>query len=161
METNTPTYPKNIFMKNLNKMATLYNVIKTLESIALQQPNIRSAGENDLYGFMNGNPEIKYGVFYVTQGQHTSTEGWDIWNLHLFIIDRLTGDKSNELRIESNAKQVLDNIINIFCSRYDAEVVQGNKRKYHPFVESFKDRCAGVYVDVQLMTPKDVLCADE
>ena len=142
-------------------MATLFSVVKTLEKIALEQPNIRSAGENDLYGFLNGNPEIKYSVFHITQGVHTSTEEWDIWQLRLFYVDRMTDDKSNELQIESTGKQVLDNIVNVFCARYGAEVIEGNKRKYHPFVEKFSDRCAGLYEEIQIMMPKDVICIDE
>lgn len=139
-------------------MATLFSVIKTLENIALEQPNVRSAGENDLYGLMNGNPEVKYSVFYITQGKHKSTEEWDTWEFNLFYIDRLTDNKDNELRIESTAKQVLDSVLATFCSRYSAEVV--GERVYQPFTESFKDRTAGVYVTVRILMPKDVICIE-
>lgn len=139
-------------------MATLYSVIKTLESIALRQPNIRSAGENDLYNFMNGNPEIQYGVFYITQGQHKSTDEWDYWSLNLFVIDRITDNRENELRVESTAKQILDNIVETFCGQYSAEVV--GERVYQPFVESFKDRCAGIVLTLRIMMPKDIICPE-
>lgn len=139
-------------------MATLYSVVKTLQTIALEQPNIRTVGENKLYDDMNGNPEIKYGVFYVTQNKHKSTDEWDIYSFNLFVIDRLTENKDNELRIESTAKQILDNIIATFCARYNAEVV--GERKYQPFVEKFKDVCSGLFVKVDLMMPKDVICIE-
>lgn len=139
-------------------MATLHSVVKTLENIALQQPNIRSAGENDLISFMNGNPEVKYCVFYITQGTHKSTDEWDTWNLTLFYIDRLTDNVDNELRIESTAKQELDNILTIFCNRYSGELI--GERKYQPFADKFTDRCAGMYVTVNILMPKDVICIE-
>ena len=123
-------------------MATLYQIIKTLQGIALEQPNIRQTGENRLYDDLNGNPEVRYGVFYITQGAHQSNEEWDLYNLNCFYIDRLTDDKSNELLIESTAKQVLDNIIDTFCDKYGAEV--SGIRRYQAFTEHFKDEAAGI-----------------
>lgn len=139
-------------------MATLYQVVKTLQGIALQQPNIRTVGENHLYDMMNGNPEVKYNVFYITQTQHRSTEEWDTFGLNLFFISRLADNKENELQIESTGKQVLDNIIDTFCESYNAMV--SGTRRYQPFTEKFKDECAGVWVTVDLMLPKDVICPE-
>lgn len=139
-------------------MATLYSVVRTLQSIALQQPNIRTVGENKLYEDLNGNPELKFGVFYVTQGQHKSSGDFDIWSFHLFVIDRIMDNKENELRVESTAKQTLDNIITTFCARYNADVT--GERKYNPFIEKFKDICGGVWVDVSLIMPKDIICPE-
>lgn len=137
-------------------MATLYQVIKALESVALEQPNIRYVGENDLYEDLNANPNIQYSVFYVTQNTHTSTDEWDYYGLNLFVLDRLKNDKSNELEIESYAKETLDNIIGVFCERYNAEVV--GERTYQVFTEKFVDSCCGVYVNVRLQLPKNIIC---
>ena len=138
-------------------MATLQSVIKTLESLALQQPNIRSAGENNLYDFMNGNPEVQFGVFYITQNKHRSTDEWDYWGLNLFYIDRITDNGENELQVESYGKQALDNIVATFCTRYQADV--SGERQYQVFTEKFKDRCAGIILTLTIMMPKDIICA--
>lgn len=140
-------------------MATLYQVVKTLENIALQQPNIRTVGENHLYDMMNGNPEVKYNVFYITQTQHRSTDEWDTYGLNLFFISRLADNKENELQIESTGKEVLNNIVSKFCETYNAEVV--GTRTYQPFTERFNDECAGIYVTLQLTMPKDIICPED
>ena len=139
-------------------MATLLSVIKTLESLALQEPNIRSAGENDLIAFMNGNPEIKYGVFYITQNTHSSTDLFDYYGLNLFFLDRMTDDGANELAIESYGKQVLDKVVDTFCAYYNGEIV--GERKYQSFADKFKDRVAGEILTVKIMLPKDVICIE-
>ena len=139
-------------------MATLYSVVKTLQNIALDQPNIRTAGENHLYDMMNGNPSVRYAVFYVTQTTHRSNEFFDVWGFNLFVIDRLLDDRSNELEIESNAKQVLDNVVDLFCQNYNAEVT--GTRKYQSFTEHFKDECAGMYVTLEIEVPKEIICPE-
>jgi hypothetical protein len=141
-------------------MATLYSVIKTLEGIALSQPNVRSAGDGSLYDFMNGDPSVKYSAFFVTQNKHTTSLDldYDIYSLNLFHIDRLRDDKTNELECESTAKEVLNNIINRFCAQYDADVV--GTIEWQSFTEHFKDECAGMYATVKIRVPIDVICPE-
>lgn len=139
-------------------MATLYSVVRTLQNTALGMPNVRTVGENHLYDLMNGNPGVKYAVFYVTQTTHRSNDLFDIWGFNLFYIDRLLNDKSNELEIESTAKEVLDNIVDRFCANYNADVV--GIRKYQSFTEHFKDECAGMYVTLEIEVPKEIICPE-
>ena len=129
-----------------------------MQNIALEQPNIRTVGENHLYDMMNGNPSVKYAVFYVTQTTHRSDEFYDVWGLNLFEIDRLLDDGSNELEIESTAKQVLDNIVDKFCARYNSEVT--GIRRYQSFTERFKDLTAGMYVTLEIQVPKEIICPE-
>lgn len=139
-------------------MATLYSVVKTLQNTALEQPNVRTVGENHLYDMMNGNPSVRYSVFYVTQTTHRSNDLFDVWGFNLFYIDRLLDDRSNELEIESTAKQVLDNVVDKFCARYNAEVT--GIRKYQSFTEHFKDECAGMYVTLEIEVPREIICPE-
>lgn len=141
-------------------MATLYSVIKTLEAIALGQPNVRSAGDGSLYDFLNGNPSVRYNVFFVTQNKHTTSldQDYDTYSLNLFLINRLRDDKSNELEAESNAKEVLTNIINQFCYSYDADVV--GVIEWQSFTEHFKDECVGVYATLKIRVPLDIICPE-
>lgn len=139
-------------------MATLYSVVKTLQNTALEEPNVRTVGENHLYDMMNGNPSVKYCVFYVTQTTHRSNDLFDVWGFNLFYIDRLLDDRSNELEIESTAKQVLDNVVDKFCARYNAEVT--GIRKYQSFTEHFVDECAGMYVTLEIEVPREIICPE-
>ena len=68
---------------------TLLKAIDNLERIALTQPNIRSVGEGDIYSFMNNNPSVKYGVFFVLQNKHTEYQENVNYNFTLFFVDRL------------------------------------------------------------------------
>lgn len=156
MLTKTGTWKNHIYTK-LNEM-TLYEVIHSLENIAMEQPNVRMVGHNHLYRDLNDNPSVKYRVFYVTQTSHKTTELWDVYGLNAFIIDRLKADGSNELEAESNAKETLDNILNVFCDRYGADII--GTRKYQPFTEKFVDETCGVYVTFEIQLPVDLICSE-
>ena len=138
---------------------TLYQVIKQLQRIALSQHNIRTVGEGDLYRDLNSDPSIKYNVFYITQNQHQSEGDFDRYNLNLFIISRLENQEGdNALQIQSSAKDVLNNIIEIFCKDFDSEVY--GTIFWQPFTQRFSDLCAGMYAVVSLEVPKDAICPE-
>lgn len=138
---------------------TLYNVIRGLERIALSHPNIRTADDGSVYEIMNANPSIKYGAFVVTQNTHRQTEKFDYYGLTLFYIDRLNDDlESNRLQIQSFAKQVLGNIIHVFCNEYDVDLPQ--TITYQSFTQKFVDMTAGQYAQFELEIPKDIICPE-
>lgn len=138
---------------------TLYQVIDGLKNIALTHPNIRTAKDGSVYEIMNANPSVKYGAFVVTQNVHRQTETFDYYGLTLFYIDRLDDDlESNRLQIQSFAKQVLGNIINVFCNEYDVDVPTIT---YQSFTQKFVDETAGQYAQFELEIPKDILCPEE
>lgn len=138
---------------------TIYQTIKALENIALSHPQIRYCGENDLYAVINADPNIKYSIFFITQNQHRSTEEWDKYSFNLFYIDRLIEDSSNDVDIQSIGKEILTNIIQIFCNTYDAEI-EGNYQ-FQPFMQKFNDNCAGIYCTITLSIAKDDICPEE
>ena len=136
----------------------LYNAIEILKKISLQQPNIRTAFEGSIYDNLNGNNEIKYGVFGITQGNHTQDDNFAYYNFNLFYVDRLTDDESNRVQIQSIGQQSLSNIITLFCDNYDAEFTQ--TITYYPFTQRFKDECAGGYITVTFQVEKEIYCSD-
>lgn len=138
---------------------TLLELIKELERIALKQPNIRTAGEGNIYDALNANPAVKYGVFYITQQTHTDDFEWDRYSITLFYIDRLQSDmEDNRLQIQSVGKEVLHNIILTFCNFYDIEYPTVS---YTSFTQRFADETAGCYAQLILDLPKDLLCEEE
>ena len=68
---------------------TLLKAIDNLERIALTQPNIRSVGEGDIYSFMNNNPSVKYGVFFVLQNNHTEYQEYvkELYRLYELVME--------------------------------------------------------------------------
>lgn len=139
---------------------TLYETIKYLESIALRQPSVEFAGDGDIYSVLNTKPDIKYGVFFITQNNHRLENNANHYNLNLFYIDRLEHNlESNMLQIQSIGKEVLTNIINTFCEGLDAET--GTSITFQPFTQQFRDECAGIYAVVELIVDADIECPEE
>lgn len=138
---------------------TLYNVIKGFERIAKTHPNILTAKDGSIYEIMNTNPAIKYSAFVVTQNTHRQTEQFDYYGLTLFYCDRLVDNLgSNRLEIQSFGKQVLGNIIHVFCDEYDIDLPTIT---YTTWTQKFVDECAGTYAQFELEIPKDITCPDE
>lgn len=136
---------------------TLYQTIRELQRIALKQPNIRTVGDGDIYDTMSS-PELRYGVFFITQNTHRRDGDFDYYTINMFVIDRLTSDKSNELQIESNAKDIIDNVIKTFCIEDDSEV--NGTISYQPFTQQFNDLTAGMYATVTLMVDSNFVCPE-
>lgn len=137
---------------------TLLQIIDNFERIALSQPNIRSVGEGSIYEFMNTNPSLEFGVFFITQNTHIEYEEYDRYGLTLFYCDRLEDDlESNRLRIQSHAKQVLGNIITIFCNQFEVDFPEIT---YTAFTQKFKMLTAGMYVSILIDVYKDTICED-
>lgn len=138
---------------------TLFQVVKSLQTIALANPYIENAGDGSIYNFMNANPSIKYGVFFVSQTTHREDDYFDWYGFNLFVIDRLVDNlESNRLQIQSIAKEVLGNTIKTFIKKFIG-ITHGEIR-YYPFTERFADLCAGQYCNVEFKIPKAVICEE-
>ena len=133
---------------------TLYETIDLLKKIALKHPNIGSASEGNIYEYMNANPSVKYGVFFITQGTHSQDEMFNHFEFTLFYVDRLVDDmEENRLQIQSIGKEILSNILTFFCEEFDAEC---DNITYQPFTQKFVDMTCGVYCTITIDTVKDV-----
>ena len=138
---------------------TLYETIDLLKKIALKHPNIGSASEGNIYEYMNANPSVKYGVFFITQGTHSQDEMFNHFEFTLFYVDRLVDDmEENRLQIQSIGKEILSNILTFFCEEFDAEC---DNITYQPFTQKFVDMTAGIYSTITIDIPKDVICPEE
>lgn len=136
---------------------TLLETIRTMETVALQQASVETVVENDVFR-LNAMPNVKYGVFAFTQGQHTSSteNGFTTYGFSIFYIDRLNEDRSNQIQIQSTGERTLRNILLILA---DAGI-EASQYTIQPFNQRFADECAGVYADVRLTVPNDGLCPD-
>ena len=137
---------------------TLFEIINTINTIALYQPNINTIIKTgDVFDLNKDNFTKKYSAFCCTQNQHTEEGDYITYNFTLFYIDRLTDDYRNKTEIQSVGITTLHNIIQMLK---DIEVLDSNTTiTYQPFTERFEAECAGVYCTVGITTPIDV-CAD-
>ena len=138
---------------------TLYETIDLLKKIALKHPNIGSASEGNIYEYMNANPSVKYGVFFITQGTHSQDEMFNHFEFTLFYVDRLVDDmEENRLQIQSIGKEILSNILTFFCEEFEAEC---ENISFQPFTQRFVDETAGIYSTITIDVPKDIICPEE
>ena len=91
---------------------TLKEAIKVIEVVASQQPSVNMIVENDVFR-LNAKADARYGVFAWLQGQHSASIDSNTLSLlfTFFYVDRLTGDKGNQLESQSVGIQPLDNIL--------------------------------------------------
>ena len=137
---------------------TLKALIRTLQHIALKQPNIRGVGEGNLYRDL-ASPSIRYDLFYVTQNNHESIEGFDTFGLNLFYISRdMNESADNALTIQSHAVEELKNILRIFCDQYDAELI--GTTLFQPFVQESPDLTCGVYAICRIQVATETDCPE-
>ena len=138
---------------------TLYEIINILKKIALTQPNIRSASDGSVYDKMNTNPSVQYDVVHIQQTTHQEDFETDYFGLQLFYISRLEDSlEDNRLQIQSIGKEILGNIIRTFCENFSIDYPTIT---YIPFTQKFADLTAGVYCNIRLEVPKDIICADD
>ena len=138
----------------------LFQVVKSLQTIALSNPYIRNVGDGSIYDFMNANPSIRYGVFFVSQTSHREDDIFDWYGFNLFVIDRLVDNlESNRLQIQSVAKDVLSNTIKTFINKFLG--ITHEEIFYTPFTERFSDLCAGQYCNVEFRIPKAIICEED
>lgn len=125
---------------------TLYRLFKELEDCALQEPNVRTIIENDIYR-INSLPDIDYRIFAITQNQHRSNEQFITYSLNLFLVDRWDETLDNQLNVQSDGIIALKEILNRFVATHP-DIWIGNI-SYQPFYQRFKDITAGIYATVE------------
>lgn len=138
---------------------TLFQIIQRLKDYALHQHNVMYADEGSVYTILNNNPSNRYASFIITQNSHREQYDADIYNFTLFYVDRLVDDlETNRVSVQSIGKEVLGNIIRMFCEDFDLDFP--TDINYTVFTERFVDLCAGCYANVSLTVYKGV-CDDE
>ena len=136
---------------------TLSQLIQTIERVASMQPSINMIVQQDVFR-INSAPSLKYGVFAWTQGQHSgSINGMQTYTFSLFYVDRLKGDLSNQIEIQSVGCETIGNILRAL-DEYDVEV--GNYT-IQTFNQRFTDECAGVFCNVNLSVMPTTRCAED
>jgi hypothetical protein len=137
---------------------TLFQLVKTLEDVAADQPTIRTIVRNDVFR-INSAPSLKYGVFAWLQGQHSGNVSSSLmsYQFTLFYVDRLTEDGGNQVEIQSTGCQTLTNIIRSL----EDKGVYADSFTLQPFNQRFTDQCAGVFANVTFQIPATSMCSED
>lgn len=132
---------------------TLLKIVNDILEVGRRQPNINYVGNGDVYT-LNSMSNVEYGVFYVTQSNHSISEDTVTYNLTLYYIDRVLNDKSNTLQVQSQGILVLNNIINQYNQIADVEI--DYNINFTTFTHKFVDDCAGVFCNVKITTNNEI-----
>ena len=135
---------------------TLLDLITKINSCAAQVPNMGRICNGNIYE-LNEFQNVKYPAFCATQGQHSQEGDWRYYNFTLFYVDRLISDKRNASEIQSEAIDVLSNIINEI-EYYGIEI--NGSVLYDVFTERFESECAGAFCTVTFAVMKDDMCPE-
>ncbi|MBQ3950789.1 MAG: hypothetical protein II661_09965 [Bacteroidales bacterium] len=135
---------------------TLSEVIRAIEKVALQQPDVRTIVRNDIYR-LNAMTAVRYGVFSWLQEEHVVQVDGSLrtYGFTFFFADRLTNGGGNEVEVQSEGVEVLTNIIRQLA---DLGIVASTEVALRSFNERFSDACAGVYARVRLEVPEGWTC---
>lgn len=148
---------------------TLAEFIATLIDAAAAQPAVKMIVHGDVFR-LNECPSAKYGVFAWTQGEHSANVNSGVMSLRftLFYVDRLTMPEvssspynwDNVAFVQSEAIQVLDNIIRSIANRDDLNVTVDSDYTFTTFTQRFEDECAGAFASVRFLVPVDTPCGE-
>lgn len=142
---------------------TLFEIIRTINEVAAEEPNINTLVlSGDIFQLNTNNTTVKYSAFCCQPdpsltAQHTE-EDFLQFGFNLFYVDRLTEDSKNKFEIQSVGIQTLENVIHklqdlgIFDIYYDYS--------YSTFTNRFEAWCAGTLVNLRIQVP-DNLCYDD
>ena len=125
---------------------TLLQLINTIKTIALAQPNIHSCVDE----FLSLNDiTAKYSAIILQQRNHQRNNDFISFNFYLGAADRLTEDKSNEIEVQSTAINTINNIV------YKLEDLgfDCSMGSYNVFTERFLAEAAGCYVELSINIP--------
>lgn len=136
---------------------TLLELIDRIEEVAAAQPSIHSIHQQDIYK-LNELADVRYCAFAWVQGTHNGnlSEGTMGYQFTLYVVDRLTADESNELRVQSAACDTLKNILRVLSADVDI-----TEYSITPFSHRFTDLCAGAYASVRMTVADDWNCEEE
>lgn len=115
----------------------LDELIKDIKDTSLKHVLVNEFGEGDIYEYLNSG-EHKYPCVFLTITGLSDADYTRNVNITLFYVDRLTSDKKNRTQVQSEATNVLGDIIHEF---------ESTNVNYTLFTEKFSDLCAGAYAE--------------
>ncbi len=135
---------------------TLFETISRIEQAAAKQPAVNMIVQDDVFK-LNNCPDARYGVFAWTQGTHSAEADSDFvtYQFSLYYVDRLRDDLRNRLEVQSDAVQVLDNILRELSEEWGLE-----HWDFTTFSQRFTDQCAGAFCTVTVSVPRDGICSE-
>lgn len=134
-------------------MSNLQSLVEKIKQVAQSVPSINTVSTENVYDAMNGNRQVKYASFIISQGTHRYLENQTWYNFNLIYIDRLVDNlESNKIEVQSTAIEVLKNIIKEVCGEED---IDRTEVALDTFTERWNDLTAGAFANVSFVVMDD------
>lgn len=127
----------------------LVQIVKYIETIALEHPLVKSFYEGSVFEHLNSK-EVKYGAFVLTQPDFNGVVKDDNVKRYTFqatYIDRLCEDESNKLVIQTDGINTIHEIFNYIKTNAQTADVE-IPITFTTFTQKFADKCGGAYANV-------------
>lgn len=142
---------------------TLQSLLYRITETAIARKIIQyAAATSDIYEAFNGMTIKDYPMFFVSPtGSHLVSENTTTYEVTLYYMDRLLGDKSNDVDIQSTAIEQLKNMVK-WIAQLDGVVNVSDEYSIRNYVETeaFNDSLAGAYTTIQIETLNAFICPE-
>lgn len=149
------------------KIMNYIKLIRVILDTAINQAGVNMAFDQDIFQ-LNNMQTSKYPVFNVSPvSPQIEHENYYEFILTLYYIDRLQSGTNEYYNpdvssIHSNGIQILSNIIKKIRSLNEIiDIDQDIQYTCWGDTEIFADKCAGVYCEIHIKTPKDSNCGSD
>lgn len=135
---------------------TYKQLVKVVENICLNIPDVRTFIEGDVYTLNSITPT--YEVMCLTLQNRQDRNGFSYYRVVLFYVDRLKKDLSNEQEIISSGIEKMDYVMETLKNTDGVFWDETQTNVITPFRQRFADETSGVYAEFTIPVINEILC---
>lgn len=129
---------------------TQEKIVQDIEKIALSHKMVNSFGWGDPWEINKTDSNYKYPLVFLVDGESSLEGGQVKLAFSLLVLDVVTHDETNELKVVSDSLQTGLDIIGKLWGYDDRYIIDDTDITMRSFSESFKDNDAGYKFDIFL-----------
>lgn len=134
---------------------TLATLIQQIEAIVTASPYFHEIVRHDVYK-IEAEAETKYGVFAYVVSSIRKGDNLTTVSFTFHALDRLTNSSDNLTAVISESTSAMYDVLN----KIEEIGLNVSNATLTPFIQTFKDICAGVTCTCEIVVQLDTICGD-
>ena len=134
---------------------TLATLIQQIEAIVTASPYFHEIARHDVYK-IEAEAETKYGVFAYVISSIRKSDNIATVSFTFHALDRLTNSSDNLTAVVSESTSAMYDVLN----KLEEIGLNVSNATLTPFIQTFKDICAGVTCTCEIVMQLDTICGD-
>ena len=134
---------------------TLATLIQQIEAIVTASPYFHEIVRHDVYK-IEAEAETKYGVFAYVVSSIRKGDNLTTVSFTFHALDRLTNNSDNLTAVVSESTSAMYDVLN----KIEEMDLNVSNATLTPFIQTFKDICAGVTCTCEIVVQLDTICGD-